>query len=173
MTILRSEDVTIFPVSNRNVNSRVFSEENLTKFITTSCDNNSFVKNYNETTFILDFVIDGYSFNVNLKEILDTKKNITLTNLFVHIALKELEYRENTQTYNFYVLHGLDENEQYTGLVFTNEDNPEDVKQITNPFSTIPEVIHRYLRLTDSDGKFINTIRYNSYTIDCIDGGTC
>ena len=170
---VNSNDIQIFPISTRDAKARVFSEENLVKFITSTVDNKSFVIGVDNDKNFLEFVIGGYYFKLSLtttttiaEDSVTTTVNLLSSGnpIYAHIWLREYPYMENGTEYKFYILDGYDDNNQYNGfeLTYTNEDIKKDAS-----------LQHLCLQLCDAQGSLLNTIKYNSYSIDCIDGGTC
>ena len=177
---VNSNDIQIFPISTRDAKARVFSEENLVKFITSTVDNKSFVIGVDNDKKFLEFVIGGYYFKLSLtttptstitEDTVTTTVNLLSSGnpIYAHIWLREYPYKENNKDYKFYILDGYDdENNLYTGFELTTS---PDYDINTNPDKK--DLQHLCLQLCDAEGSLLNTIKYNSYSIDCIDGGTC
>lgn len=123
MAYAQSDKIKVFPTSNRGVDSlqkqidpeaRLNTEGNLTGILKHITDEDSFILNAtkeNGTITSIEFIINGYYFNLTDTNVLSGK-----TNLWVTIEVSEPS--ETTSGYKFNELKGTDENNEYKGVTF-------------------------------------------------------
>lgn len=148
MAYAESEKIKVFPTSNRGTKineagvqkyvdpeARLNTEGNLTGILKHITDEKSFILNATkegETILSIEFIIDGYYFNLTDPIILRLKP------LYAYIKYKSEEDSQTASGYVFQQLYGEDSSDLYTGVGFTD---------------TISEITNKNLSLQLLDGK--------------------
>ena len=93
--LLDPKDVQVFPFGKTrrtDLNARVLNEQNITNLVRMLTDKKSYVVNFDETTHIVEFVVNGYYFKTDLTNIWENFFNEKVPqNVYAYILLNNVD----------------------------------------------------------------------------------